>query len=691
MKRIKNVGIGTKLILAFLIVAILCGTVGIIGILSINEISEADTLLYSKNTVGITYINDLAVNYQQLRYNALVLTIVDDDSKQKQCLENIDQYTDYVNESLTKYEALITDKDEESMFSSLSTYWDQYYQNIEKAKKYFESDQIKQASSLIINVASAKGDKLVETLNMLIEYNKTLAQEQSVLNAHGAANTTYVMIGIVSASFIAAIMLGLFIARSISRPVKQLNVAADKLAAGDTHISLKIKSRDEIGRLGKAFGNMATTIGSLISDANMLAEAATEGRLNVRADASKHKGDYKKIIAGFNKTLDDVIAPIEEASNVLAEVSKGNLASTLTGDFNGDHARMKEAINETVQTLKGYIEVISTILGDMAKGNFTSEITYNFKGDFAGLKNSINAIIHSLNDTLYEINLSADQVASGTRQISDGSQTISQGTTEQASALEQLSASVTQIAAQTKQNAEHAAYANRLSADAKQAAEDGNAQMIDMQSAMTAINVSSGNISRIIKVIDDIAFQTNILALNAAVEAARAGMHGKGFAVVAEEVRNLAGRSADAAKETAELIEGSIRKVEAGTKIADQTADGLKTILSGIDKIVELVSGIASASNEQATAISQVNLGIEQLSSVVQTNSATAQEAAASSEELSSQAEMLKAMVDEFVLKTAKPEGYQDEPEAIGTGIDDVPATNDSSCISLSDDDFGKY
>jgi methyl-accepting chemotaxis protein len=238
---------------------------------------------------------------------------------------------------------------------------------------------------------------------------------------------------------------------------------------------------------------------------------------------------------------------------------------------------------------------------------------------------------------------------------------LSQGTTEQASAIQQLNASIEEVAGETKKNASNANEANERALEVRNNAEVGNQQMNKMVSAMTEINESSHNISKIIKVIDDIAFQTNILALNAAVEAARAGQHGKGFAVVAEEVRSLAARSAEAAKETTGLIEGSIESVDVGTKIADETSESLKEILSEIEKVTTLVGNIAQASNDQATEIAQITQGIEQVSTVVQTNSATAEESAAASEELSGQAEMLKQMVGTFKLKK-KGSAHHDFP-----------------------------
>lgn len=330
----------------------------------------------------------------------------------------------------------------------------------------------------------------------------------------------------------------------------------------------------------------------------------------------------------------------------------------------------------------------------VAEGNLDVEVKVRGKDELGMLALSLSKMTDNLNDVMSNINAAAEQVSDGSNQLADSSMALSQGATEQASSIEQLSASIEEIASQTRINAENAKEANVITDTARVSAIEGNERMSEMMKAMEDINNSSANISKIIKVIDDIAFQTNILALNAAVEAARAGQHGKGFAVVAEEVRNLAARSANAAKETTVMIEGSVKKAEGGTKIATETADSLTKIVKGIENVAELIGNIAVASDEQAAGIAQINQGILQVSTVIQTNSATSQESAAASEELASQAVLLEDQVSRFKLRKIRsymPKKNEEQSSHSTESPEEPKAEKKNKKIILSDQEFGKY
>ena len=347
-------------------------------------------------------------------------------------------------------------------------------------------------------------------------------------------------------------------------------------------------------------------------------------------------------------------SPVRELDGVARKIAEGDLDQNITYKSKDELGTLAVNFNKTVGRLRNYVSYIneiSNVLRQIAGGNLVFDLTLNYEGEFAKVKQALEEISHSLNDTLGQINQAADQVSSGSDQVSSGAQALSQGATEQASSIEELAATINEISAQVKDTAANANAVRQQTDQTGDQVATSNEQMQEMIAAMTEISDKSGQISRIIKTIEDIAFQTNILALNAAVEAARAGEAGKGFAVVADEVRNLASKSSEASKSTAALIEGTVQAVEKGTEIANATADSLFAVVESTKGVVSSVDKIASAADQQAESIAQVTLGIDQISSVVQTNSATAEESAAASEELSSQAQVMKGLVGRFTLR----------------------------------------
>ncbi len=379
----------------------------------------------------------------------------------------------------------------------------------------------------------------------------------------------------------------------------------------------------------------------------------------------------------------NIVKPVDSLCTVAGEMANGNLGVSVPKTKNNEIGALADSLKETIDNLQIYINDISNNMETMANGDMTNEITQEYVGDFASIKESINKISSSLNNTLSSINIAAEQVNSGADQVATAAQSLSQGATEQASSIQELSSSIMSVSEQVNQNAKNVNIAGNYVQESQNGIENSNMYMQHMMEAMTDINESSSQISKIIKVIDDIAFQTNILALNAAVEAARAGAAGKGFSVVADEVRNLASKSADAAKQTTILIEGSVTSVGKGMEIAQETAKALETVKSQSEMVVQTIKKIQEASNEQAEAINQITIGLEQISSVVQTNSATSQESAAASEELSGQAQMLREEISQFRLKNS----YNGSTPQNTVSFSSPAPINTSSSFSISLDD----
>jgi methyl-accepting chemotaxis protein len=866
-----NLKLSTKLLSGFILVALIAGTVGLVGTLKIKQLDDSDTVLYEENAKPLGILTGIVNHFQRMRTNLYQAVYAENAEERKTAVEHMEARRKSVAEAVASYEKAAVSAEDKKQTETLKASLANYDQMAKKlleltvAGKQQEAIQFIKANGA---AAASRMNKIVEEIITTQVADAKKKSDDNTVLANGAVRT---MIALVVAAMLLAVGLGIFISRSIMRQLgadpKEVGEVANLVAVGDLSREITLASGDSSSVMA-AMKKMVDTIKALVADAGMLSQAAVDGKLATRADASKHQGDFQKIVAGVNDTLDAVINPLNVAAEYVDRISKGDIPPKITDSYNGDFNEVKnnlnqcieavnalvadagmlaqaavagklatradasrhhgdfqtivEGVNETLDAVIGPLNVAAEYVDRISKGDIPPRITDNYNGDFNEVKNNLNQCIEAVNKLVSDANMlsqaavegrlatradasmhqgdfrkivegvnqtldavigplnvaaeyveriskgdippmisdnyngdfneiknnlnvlieamntvtgvaeqialgdlsvevrmrstqdqlmkalnemvaqlkslaetaekiadgdltvtvkpasdkdlmgnafstmvgnlreivgnvgaSADSIASSSRQIATGNADMAQRSEEQASSLEETAASMEELTSTVKQNADNAQQANQLAIDASDVAVKGGNVIDKVVTTMDSISASSKKIADIIGVIDGIAFQTNILALNAAVEAARAGEQGRGFAVVAGEVRNLAQRSAAAAKEIKSLISDSVDKVNDGGKLVADAGQTMQEIVTSIKRVTDIMAEISAASVEQSGGIEQVNTAITQMDEITQQNSSVVQESAAAAEALEEQAQVLVAAVNRFKLDEA--------------------------------------
>ncbi len=691
--------VGTKLT-----VLVLLAMPGLIGLVSIGQY-QLDKVFLAANYSNVKAMPSVILLNQVLDELADIRSktwqhISSADKDNRESIEQIvEESRKKIDEWLKQYEHTYIADDRDRLLLSLDQKALGEY-DVLRAKVFALSGAEKSQAARDLLMANQDNiSKLYETFHSHRQYNVVSAQNSAVKASEIASDSIWSMLIIASLILVVIGVVGRFTTRSIidklgCEPTEAVEFAR-KIALGDLSFAIDTNGKEQTS-LAVAVKSIVDNVKSMIADATLLSAAAVDGKLAIRADASKHQGDYRKIIDGFNQTLDAVIGPLNVAANYVDKIAKGETPPIITdqyaGDFNaikdnlnlcinaietlaeqigiiiqaaktgqlsiradegrtqGVYRKLLDGINDTLDAVDSPIEEVVRVLGAMAKGDLTERINLNYQGTFAKLCNDANTTVDNLAQSVTTIKEAADAINTVSREIAMGNTDLSQRTEEQAASLEETATSMEELSSTVKQNADNAKQANQMSVMASDVAMKGGKLVQQVVETMNDINESSRKIVDIISVIDSIAFQTNILALNAAVEAARAGEQGRGFAVVASEVRNLAQRSAAAAKDIKSLIGNSVDKVKHGSKLVADAGRTMDEIVASVKRVTDIMGEIASASMEQSNGIQQVNQAISQMDEVTQQNAALVEQAAAASESLEEQAERLAILMSRFRL-----------------------------------------
>ena len=691
--------VGMRLGLGFGGVILLLVLIVLIGVVNIQRVNSAVDILINDRLPKAVLTHDIVDNVNigaRAIRNALLL---DDKAKIDFEIGRIQDSRKSIQGDIDQLQEKIKTLAGKELLGKLIDSRQLYVQAQDKVLALVSQGKGDMARDFLLTEVRGKQTAYLKAVSNVVEYQIRLMKESGQAAAEIAGNTRTLLIALAAFALLLSAMSAYFIVRGI---LKQLGgepglaaAIATRIAAGDLASAIKLEPGDTTSLMA-CMSRMSAAIKALVEDAGALARAAVAGDLSVRADPSQHQGDFRKVMEGVNATLDAIIGPLNMAADYVDRIAKGSLPPAITdrcnGDFNaiknnlnqaianihklvddaemlhqaalagqlevraeadqhhGDYRKIIEGFNDTLDAMVGPIQDVERVLADLAEGDLTGKITADYQGTFEKLRDDANTTVDRLTSMIQDIKSATDTINTASREISKGNLYLAQRTEEQAASLEETAASMQELAATVKQNDDNAKQAKQMASAASGVAVEGHQVVRQVMDTMNGIGESSRQISNIIGLIDSIAFQTNILALNAAVEAARAGEQGRGFAVVAVEVRNLAKRTTESAKEIKSLIGDSAATVASGIKLVSVADETMDKMVAAVNQVTNLMAQIASASAAQTEGIGQVNQAVKQMDELTQQNAALVEQAAAAAESLEEQATTLSWSTGRFRL-----------------------------------------
>jgi methyl-accepting chemotaxis protein len=628
MKLLNDIRFGPKLMLAFLAILALAGVIGVTAVIQLGKLATTADSLATGSLTSVYLVSELESNMTESRSDALeVLTRLqlNNAAAAKESEDAIQGLDDEMGVTQMSYRPLLHGDAQKKMWTEALAKWDVYKKEQDRAISVAQDGLAGEAQKILIGQAKAKFDSATGAIRALVDYNRAeadRARDSADRAAAAARRLVFILLGVAVAF---GVTVAISMTSAITHPLRHTVSLLEKIGGGRLDNEIDLSRGDEIGQL----------LRGLASTQDALRQRAEEDRRHTESERQRAEADRRAL---------------EEVQDIVAAVIAGQLDRriALTGK-SGFAEQLANSLNGLVEQVAGVVSGVTRLV-DSANGGDLSQRMYTEgrSGLEQKIGHAINQLVADMGTTVARVKEASAEVSRGANEISAGNASLSQRTEEQAASLEETTGSMEKMTSSVRQNAENARLANSLAIDARQRAEKGGEAAGSAVSAMQGISQASTRIADIIGVIDEIAFQTNLLALNAAVEAARAGDHGRGFAVVASEVRNLASRSAEAAKEIKSLIQDSVQRVENGGRLVAESGQTLGELVVAVKKVSDIIAEISAASAEQARGIDEVGGTISQLDEITQQNAALVEEAASASEALASQAQALDEMMARY-------------------------------------------